>query len=179
MKVAQKTVGELRAEDGSIGGWHFAIVLSVLAALVFIVWYVIDTSDTENDAKTLLAILITPVAGIGAAAFGVKLTADANAGKEEAEKAKEVAEAGKQQAEQGQTQAQAAEAQAKSTVDQVKRRAAAAMDEVDVALAALTARQSGREADELGGDDGVGRVDDDVADALIRLHRARGLLEAP
>ncbi len=62
---------------GPLNGWTFATVGVLTIAIVAISWMVIDRFDTAADVVAILAALIGPLAGIGAAAFGVKLSTEA------------------------------------------------------------------------------------------------------
>jgi hypothetical protein len=61
-------------------GWPGVVVVIIVA--VVIAWITIKTIDKYSDSKdvaAVLAVVITPLAGVGAAAFGIKLSADAKA----------------------------------------------------------------------------------------------------
>jgi len=61
----------------SAGPWT-AITLAIgLAAFVYLTSLVINAYETAAEAVSVLGIVIGPLAGIAAAAFGIKLSADA------------------------------------------------------------------------------------------------------
>lgn len=62
---------------GVSGGAAVAIVALGIAAIVWLTTIVIDKYDTAGDAVSVLSVVIGPLAGVAAAAFGVKLSIDA------------------------------------------------------------------------------------------------------
>ena len=60
--------------------WQAVVVVAiVVGAVTYLAVYAMGKYKTAADAATLLAVVISPLVAIGAAAFGVKLSADAKA----------------------------------------------------------------------------------------------------
>lgn len=72
--VTSSTTGETNSVRG---GWAFGIISVVTVAIVLIVYWAIATYDTPAEATALVAAVVGPLAGLGAAAFGVQLQATA------------------------------------------------------------------------------------------------------
>ncbi len=60
--------------------WQAVVVVAiVVGAVTYLAVYAMGKYQSAADAATLLAVVISPLVAIGAAAFGVKLSADAKA----------------------------------------------------------------------------------------------------
>lgn len=65
-------------------GWTGVVVVFIVTlAVVAITSKTIDRYTEANDVAVVLAAVISPLAGLGAAVFGVKLSADSKAEKNE------------------------------------------------------------------------------------------------
>ncbi len=62
---------------GLSGGAAVAIVPLGIVAIVWLTTIVIDTYDTAGDAVSVVSVVVGPLAGVAAAAFGMKLSIDA------------------------------------------------------------------------------------------------------
>lgn len=68
-------------------GWPgFAVVLIVTVAVVFIALRTMNKYTEAKDVVAVLGAIVSPLAGIGAAAFGIKLSSDAKAETKEVKK---------------------------------------------------------------------------------------------
>lgn len=60
--------------------WQAVVIVAiVVGAVTYLAVYAMGKYKTAADAATLLAVVISPLVAMGAAAFGVKLSADAKA----------------------------------------------------------------------------------------------------
>lgn len=66
-------------KSASLGWQGVALVAIVVGAVAFLGWYAMRKYATATDAATVLAVIVGPLVALGAAGFGIKLTADAKA----------------------------------------------------------------------------------------------------
>lgn len=78
---AQPTLEVTLPNNGkqSLGLQGVAVVVAVVLAVTYLATYAMRKYATAAEAATLLAVIVGPLVGLGAAAFGIKLSADAKA----------------------------------------------------------------------------------------------------
>jgi hypothetical protein len=76
---AQPKETDVAAGKSSPGWPAVLIVLIVASAIASIAIATIHAYQHSKDVAAVLAVVVSPLAGVGAAAFGVKLSADAKA----------------------------------------------------------------------------------------------------
>lgn len=103
--AAPATAAPTAASDGATtpgvaGRWAFAIVATVCFTVLGLTWITTRAYEDGTVVTALLAAILGPLAGVGAAAFGVQLQATAKAGKQEAEQEAAAAQTREQQTKQ-------------------------------------------------------------------------------
>lgn len=77
--VTEEQTADKSPSRSPVNGWAFGIILTLAIAVVAVAGIAMATYSKAADAVTVLAAVLGPLSGIGAAAFGVKLSSDSKA----------------------------------------------------------------------------------------------------